>query len=84
MMITVSEEPRISQPAPLSDGVTSVEPSTAIEVSEENGPVAILNGPTLGQLVSGLNQMGLKPPDILAILQSIKASGALQAELVVR
>ncbi|MFN0191032.1 MAG: flagellar basal body P-ring protein FlgI [Aestuariivirga sp.] len=84
MMITVTEEPRISQPEPLSDGVTAVEPSTTIEVTQENGPVAVLNGPTLGQLVSGLNQMGLKPPDILAILQSIKASGALQAELVVR
>lgn len=84
MMITVSEQPRISQPAPHSRGVTAVEQSTNIEVTQESGPVAVLNGPTLGELVSGLNEMGLKTPDILAILQSIKASGALQAELIVR
>ncbi len=84
MMITVTEEPRVSQPEPLSGGVTAVIPQTTIEVEERNGPVAVLNGPTLGQLVSGLNQMGLKPADIVSILQSIKASGALQAELVVR
>jgi flagellar P-ring protein FlgI len=84
MMITVTEEPRVSQPEPLSDGVTTVEPRTDITVKTENGPVAILNGPTLGELVSGLNEMGLKPLDIVSILQSIKASGALQAELIVR
>jgi flagellar P-ring protein precursor FlgI len=84
MLITVTEQPQVSQPEPLSGGVTAVVPSTTIDIEQPNGPVAILNGPTLGQLVSGLNEMGLKPPDIVAILQSIKASGALQAELIVR
>ena len=84
MMITVTEEYKVSQPSELSQGETVVIPSTKIVVEEENGPVAVLDGPNLGQLVSGLNQMGLKPPDILSILQAIKAAGALQAELVVR
>ncbi len=84
MMITVSEKFKVSQPEPLAEGETVVIPSTRIVVEEENGPVAVLDGPNLGQLVSGLNQMGLKPPDILSILQAIKAAGALQAELIVR
>jgi flagellar P-ring protein FlgI len=84
MMITVTEEPVVSQPDELSEGETIAVPRTEIDVDQQNGPVAILNGPTLGQLVSGLNEMGLKPTDIVSILQSIKASGALQAELVVK
>lgn len=84
MMITVTEDPQVSQPEPLSGGVTTTVPSTQIDIEQTDGPVAILSGPTLGQLVAGLNEMGLKPADIVSILQSIKASGALQAELVVR
>ena len=84
LMITITEEPVASQPAPLSNGETVIQPSTTISLEPQSGPVAILKGPTLEQLVSGLNRMGLKPPDIISILQSIKVSGALQAELVVQ
>jgi flagellar P-ring protein FlgI len=84
LMITITEEPLISQPSSLSIGETAVQPSTSIALEPQAGPVAILKGPTLEQLVGGLNRMGLKPPDIISILQSIKVSGALQAELVVQ
>ena len=42
----------------------------------------IVGGTTLRKLVNGLNQIGLKPSGIIAILEAIKSAGALQAELV--
>jgi flagellar P-ring protein FlgI len=83
VVVKVTEEPRVSQPKPLSKGETVVVPTTDIEVEDTSGPVTVLRGPTIQRLVSGLNRMGLKPLEIVAILQSIKAAGALQAELVV-
>ena len=44
----------------------------------------MLKGPTLERLVMGLNRLGLKPTDMIAILQSIKAAGALQADLIIQ
>ncbi len=44
----------------------------------------MLGGSDLQTLVRGLNQVGLKPTDIIAILQAVKTAGALQAELVVQ
>jgi flagellar P-ring protein precursor FlgI len=46
--------------------------------------VAVLEGPDLKTLVSGLNNIGVKPDGIIAILQGIKSAGALQAELVLQ
>jgi flagellar P-ring protein precursor FlgI len=43
-----------------------------------------LRGPTLETLVAGLNRMGLKPNDMISILQTIKAAGALQADLIIQ
>ncbi|MCA0432966.1 MAG: flagellar basal body P-ring protein FlgI [Proteobacteria bacterium] len=82
--IKITEDPAVSQPNPFSDGKTVVVPSTTIDVSQEGGQVAVLQGPTLESLVRGLNSMGLKPPEITSILQTIKSAGALQAELVVQ
>lgn len=84
LTVRVTESPSVSQPNPLSNGQTAVEASTSIQTRQDGGPVAMLAGPSLEKLVSGLNQMGLKPPGIIAILQAIKSAGALQAELVVQ
>jgi flagellar P-ring protein FlgI len=84
LTIRITEDIAISQPAALSDGKTVSVPSTDIEISQPDDPVAVLRGPTLEKLVQGLNRMGLKPPEITSILQSIKSVGALQAELVVQ
>ena len=84
LTIKVSEEPAVYQPEPFSDGETVIVPSTQIETEEEGSKVAVLRGATLEQLVKGLNKMGLRPSDITSILQSIKAAGALQAEVVVQ
>ena len=84
LTVRVTETPRISQPEPLSKGETAVEPSTTIDAQQDGGQIAVIEGPSLEALVSGLNRIGLKPPGIIAILQAIKTAGALQADLVVQ
>ncbi len=84
LTVRVTERPDVSQPAPLSKGETTTIPSTEIVANQTGGQMAIINGPTLEMLVDGLNQIGLKPTGIIAILQAIKTAGALQGELVVQ
>jgi len=84
LTVRVTEAPRVVQPLPFSNGETAVEPDTAVMASQEPGVLSIVSGADLQTLVSGLNRIGLKPPGIIAILQAMKSSGALQAELVVQ
>jgi flagellar P-ring protein FlgI len=84
LTVRITESPDVSQPAPQSKGETTVIPSTEIRANQTGGQLAILNGPNLETLVDGLNQIGLKPTGIIAILQAIKTSGALQGELVLQ
>lgn len=82
LSIRISESPQVSQPAPLSPGETAVTPQTNVEAEEMEGKVLEMEeGITLGDLVRGLNSIGVTPRDLIAILQAIKAAGALQAEL---
>lgn len=82
--VRITETPSVSQPLPKSGGKTTVIPSTTISATQPTGNVAIIEGPTLQGLVDGLNQIGLKPGGIIAILQAIKTAGALQGEVVVQ
>lgn len=84
LTISVSEFPEVSQPEPFSDGVTAVEPNTDITIDETDRALAIIEGPGLKELVRGLNVMGAKPSAVIAILQAMKSSGAIQAELIVQ
>ncbi|VIO66128.1 Flagellar P-ring protein [Bradyrhizobium ivorense] len=85
LTVRVTELPVVSQPAPFSrGGQTVVVPQTAIEANEAGSQVAILSGVDLQRLVRGLNQIGLKPSGIIAILQAIKTAGALQADVIVQ
>lgn len=84
LTVRITEMPKVVQPEPFSRGVTAVEPSTAIDVSQPDAKVAILDGPNLETLVAGLNRLGVKPAGIIAILQGIKSAGALQADLVLQ
>ncbi|MBN8995452.1 MAG: flagellar basal body P-ring protein FlgI [Rhizobiales bacterium] len=84
LTIRVTETPVASQPPPFSPGQTVVLPRTQVSATEGPAYIGIVGGTSLQTLVDGLNQMGMKPSDIIAILQSIKSSGALQAELVVQ
>jgi flagellar P-ring protein precursor FlgI len=85
LTVTITESPVASQPAPFSDGETVITPRTEITVdTDKNRRLAILReGVNLRQLVDGLNAIGVGPRDLIAILQAIKAAGALQAEIEV-
>jgi len=86
LTIKISETPQVSQPAPLSTGgTTQVVPRTEVSVDEGEGKkLAMLkSGVSLQDLVQSLNALGIGPRDMIQILQSIKAAGALQAELEV-
>jgi len=63
-------------------GSTVVTPESSVTVKEEGGPLIIVsNGVNLGEVVRALNAIGATPRDLISILQSIKAAGALQADL---
>ncbi|MFC5069761.1 flagellar basal body P-ring protein FlgI [Flaviflagellibacter deserti] len=84
LTIRVTETPVASQPAPFSDGETVVLPRTMVDATESGGKLAIVGGTDLQTLVRGLNQIGLKPAGIIAIVQAMKTAGALQADLVIQ
>ncbi|SDR61185.1 flagellar P-ring protein precursor FlgI [Rhizobiales bacterium GAS191] len=84
LTVRVTETPQVSQPNPFGNGRTVVTPSTAVDANQTGGQIAILAGTNLRILVRGLNQIGLKPSGIIAILQAIKSAGALQADLVIQ
>src|SRR5208337_3090668 len=86
LTIRVTETPEVSQPGPLSNGTTAIVPRTNIQVDNSaDKKLGILSANvTLRDLVASLNALGVGPRDMISILQSIKAAGALQAELQVR
>lgn len=84
LTVRITESAKVSQPEPFSDGQTVVVPESFVTVNQEGANLAMMGGTNLETLVRGLNMMGLKPTGIIAILQAIKTSGALQAELVVQ
>jgi len=86
LTIRITETPQVSQPNPLSGGQTAIVPRTNIEVDEgaERRLGILRGGVTLEELVRGLNSLGVGPRDLITILQTVKAAGALQAELEVR
>jgi flagellar P-ring protein precursor FlgI len=84
LTIQVQETPAVSQPNALAQGQTTVVPQTDIAVGEETAHLAMVGGEgvPLRDLVNGLNALGVSPRDLISILQTLKASGALQAEIV--
>ena len=85
LTIKISEIPMVSQPLPFSNGTTVTQNVTAIDVNEEvNSKLSVLDtGVNLQELVDGLNALGVTPRDLISILQAVKASGALQADIEV-
>ncbi|HEX2941748.1 MAG TPA: flagellar basal body P-ring protein FlgI [Rhodopila sp.] len=86
LTIRVTETPQVSQPNAFAGGQTVVTPNTNIQVDDQHDrKLGILqSGTTLRDLVASLNALGVGPRDLISILQSIKAAGALQADLEVR
>ena len=85
LSVTVNSTPVISQPAPLSQGgQTVVSEKADIQIKQDGGKIVMLDASVkLADVVKALNTLGATPQDLLAILQAMKASGALRAELEV-
>ena len=86
LTIRVREEPLVAQPNPFAEGETVVVPRTDAELEEEEG-IGLAEVPesaSLSEVIAGLNALGVAPRDMIDILKSIKAAGALHAEFVVR
>lgn len=84
LSVTIQTEPVISQPGALSPGQTVATERASIEVKEDrSGLVVLPNTTSLSDVVRALNAVGATPSDLLAILQAMKAAGALKAELEV-
>ncbi len=82
LTIKISKDAQVSQPPPLSNGSTVVTPQTNIDVKEDQASLIVLPATAnVGDVVSALNSIGATPRDIINILQSIKAAGALHADL---
>ncbi|MDG1286084.1 MAG: flagellar basal body P-ring protein FlgI [Rickettsiales bacterium] len=88
LVVRIEETPQVSQPNPFAPfgATTEIVPRSEVAVDEESdAKLAVLNsGASLKQLVGGLNALGVGPRDMIAILQNIKAAGALQAEIETR
>lgn len=86
LTLKINETPQVSQANPFADqGETVVVPRSDVSANVgDDVKLAVLDsGVTLQELVTGLNKLGMKPRDIITILQAIKAAGALQAEIEV-
>lgn len=82
--VTISSDPIVSQPGPFSGGQTAVVPNANIAVNQEKKPMFMFNpGAALNDIVKAVNAVGASPSDLIAILEALKAAGALTAELIV-
>ncbi|MET3130564.1 flagellar P-ring protein precursor FlgI [Oxalobacteraceae bacterium GrIS 1.11] len=82
LSVSISVEPKVSQPGALSGGQTVVVETAQIDIKKEPGKVLLLKaGASLAEVVKALNAIGASPQDLLAILQAMKAAGSLRAEL---
>ena len=84
MTVTITNTVDVEQPGPFSEGVTTENVQSDIDVAEENNRMfRFPQGVTLSEIVRAVNQVGASPGDLVAILESLKQVGALSAELIV-
>jgi len=81
LSVVITTEPVISQPGPFSGGQTVQAERAQVEIRQDKGLLTMVRGANLSDVVKALNAIGATPQDLLAILQAMKASGALRAEL---
>ncbi|MAU52962.1 MAG: flagellar biosynthesis protein FlgA [Roseovarius sp.] len=86
LTLRIRETPLVVQPNPFARGETVVVPRTEAGIEEEPGTglAEVPGGTSLAEVIAGLNALGVAPRDMIDILKSIKAAGALHAEFVVR
>jgi flagellar P-ring protein precursor FlgI len=84
LIVTITQNPIISQPGPFSGGETAVVANSEIEVQQEDSRMFLFNpGVSLDDIVRAVNQVGAAPGDLVAILEALQQAGALRAELIV-
>lgn len=85
LTIEIKTEYQVSQPQPLAPekAETVVTPQKEVKAEEKKASLVEVKGATIGELVKALNTLGVTPRDLVAILQAIKTSGSLKAELVI-
>jgi len=85
LVVTISEDFNVSQPGPFSGGgTTAVTPDSNIEVTENGGHMFLFNPDvSLDSIVRAVNEVGAAPGDLVAILEALKQSGSLHAELII-
>lgn len=84
LIVTITERPQVTQPAPLAAGETVVTPQTDIEVIQEDARMFLFDpGVTLDEIVRAVNEVGAAPGDLVSILEALRESGALRAQLVI-
>ena len=85
LTIEIKTDLQVSQPAPLAppSAETVVVPQRNVKVNEQKASLMEVSGTSLGEIVRGLNALGVSPRDLIAILQALRSSGALRAELEV-
>ncbi|HEY8099842.1 MAG TPA: flagellar basal body P-ring protein FlgI [Burkholderiaceae bacterium] len=82
LTVVINTENTVSQPNPLSNGQTVAVQNSQVDIKKDSGQVLMLKeGVSLSDVVKALNAIGSTPQDLLAILQAMKAAGALRAEL---
>jgi len=81
LAVTIDTQFAVSQPPPFSGGETVVVPDTEITIEEQDAYLRVVGGADLTEVVSALNALGATPQDLMAILEALKASGSLTAEL---
>lgn len=86
LTLRIEETPVAVQPNPFAEGETVVVPRTRADIEDESGInlAEVPDGTTLSEVVAGLNALGVAPRDMIDILKTIKAAGALHAEFVVK
>jgi flagellar P-ring protein FlgI len=84
LTVTISEDPQVSQPAPLSGGQTAVVPNSSVEAKQDKNRMFLFSpGTSLAEIVQAVNDVGAAPGDLVAILEALREAGSLRAELVV-
>jgi flagellar P-ring protein FlgI len=83
LTIEIKTDYRVSQPPPFApeNAETVVTPQKTVNVKEQNASLIQVSGATLGEVVRALNALGVTPRDLVSILQALKASGALRANV---
>ncbi len=85
LTLRIEEAPVVVQPNPFSEGETIVVPRSSVDITKDKGKglAEVTGGTSLSEVVAGLNALGVAPHDMIDILKSINAAGALHAEFLV-